>query len=54
MRTRADDHVRAPQLDQLGDSEAGLNRQDEEHAIPSADPRRRVGRRHQGINLFAT
>jgi hypothetical protein len=31
-----------------------LDRQDQECAIPSADPRRRVGRRHQGINLFAT
>ena len=54
MRARADGHVRAPQLDQLGHSEPGLDRQDQEHAIPSADPCRRVGRRHQGIDLFAT
>lgn len=54
VRARAERHVGTSELDQLGHAEPGLNRQDQEQAIPSADPRRRVGRRHQGIDLFAT
>ena len=54
MRARAEGYVRASQMNQLGDSEAGLDRQHEKQAIPSADPRRHVRGRHHGVDLWAT
>jgi hypothetical protein len=54
MRAGTKGHVRAPQMDQLGDPETGLDRECQEQPIASADPRGRVWSAEERLNLIRT